>query len=103
MYVKVSELLAEYSADTIYEMTQDVHCWYESTDVYFRAKIIPFAVGYGANHYAFNPVTSGWDREELSTPGHLYGHYIRIDDGDALMYIRMEEVWVNKSNLNLPH
>ena len=71
MYVKVSELLAEYSADTIYEITQDVHCWYESTDVYFRAKIIPFAVGYGANHYAFNPVTSGWDREVMSTPGHL--------------------------------
>ena len=102
MYVKVSDLHDEYSADTIYQITEGIHCWYKSTDVYYTARIIPFAVGYGANHYTFNPVTSGWDREVMSTPGHLYGHYIRIDDGDALMYIRMEEVWVNKSKLNLP-
>ena len=62
MYVKVSDLHDEYSADTIYQITEGVHCWYDSTDVYYTARIIPFAVGYGANHYTFNPVTSGWDR-----------------------------------------
>ena len=102
MYVKVSDLLAEYPAETIYKMTEGVHCWYDSSDVYFAATIIPFAVD-GQSWLVFNPGTSEWDREIMTMPDHLYGHSIQVNNGKSLMYIHMEEVWVNKSNLNLPH